>query len=157
MIVTKKNTAYDFQLRRESIKSVPAKVLFVLAFINYAFSFAYNEGYESYLEASAAKWNGNDEIGCVIPGAYVLSMYSFVLVMGSGSLVVCFFVASGIFKITHLLSLQCCPVSITFCKKKARTIPRDFSNYATEFDWNAEDYEPLCWEQHQEVTRREAD
>ena len=105
VIVTKKNTAYDFQLRYQSHRSVPAKVLLALALINYMFSFAFYEGYESYLEASAAKWGGKDELACVIPGAFVLAYYSLVFVMGSGSLVVCFFVASGLYKITHLLSL----------------------------------------------------
>lgn len=145
VMVTKKNTAYDFQLRYQSHKSVPAKVLFVLAWINYTFSFAFNEGYESYLDASVAKWNGNDELTCVIPGAFVLANYSFFLVMGSGSLVMCFFVASGLYKITHLLSLQCCPVVITAVKKKFRKIPRDFSNYGNEFDFEC-DSEPICWE-----------
>ena len=48
VIVTKKNTAYDFQLRYDSIRSVPAKVLLALAVINYAFSFAFQSGYDSY-------------------------------------------------------------------------------------------------------------
>ena len=38
VMVTKKNTAYDFQLRYQSHKSVPAKVLFVLAWAPAAIS-----------------------------------------------------------------------------------------------------------------------
>ena len=92
----------------------------------------------------------------MIPGAFTLATYSFVLVMGSGSLVMCYIAASFLYKLAHLLCLLICPIVVVAVKKKHHKIPRDFSNYASEFNFDCEDGEPVCWEQQQEVTRQEA-
>jgi len=97
------------------------------------------------MAASAAKWNGNEEIACVIPGSFTLATYSFVLVMGSGSMTLCYIAASFLFKIAHLLGLLICPLVMQVNKKKHHKIPRDFSNYANEFNFDCDD-DPACWD-----------
>ena len=138
---------------------MPAKALLVLAVVNYAFSFAFNEGYASYLEASAAHWKGNEKAACVIPGSFALANYSFFLVMGSGSLTLGYIALSFLFKLSHLLCLLICPMLVVCTKKRHHKIPRDFSNFANEFEFDC-DEEPPCWDQqtknelavaHQEV------
>ena len=92
----------------------------------------------------------------MIPGAFTLATYSFVLVMGSGSLVMCYLAAAFFTKVAPLMCHLFCPTIEVAVKKKHHKIPRDFSNYASEFNFDCEDGEPVCWEQQQEVTRQEA-
>ena len=48
-----KNTAYDYHLRFETLKSWPSKFLFVIALLNYAFSFSFKGAYEDYMDSPA--------------------------------------------------------------------------------------------------------
>ena len=124
---------------------MPATPLLVLAIAHYAFSFAFNEGYESYLSASAAKWNGNEEMACIIPGAFTLANYSFFLVLGSGSMTLGYIALSQLYKIVHLITLLICPMCVVAVKKNHHKIPRDFSHYETEFNFDCSEEAP-CWE-----------
>ena len=48
-----KNTAYDFHLRYETLKSWPSKFLIVIALLNYAFSFGFRGAYNEYMGSTA--------------------------------------------------------------------------------------------------------
>ena len=62
--------------------------------------------------------------------------------MGTGTFVVGVFVLAGIYKITHILLLLCCPVRISRCKKCVKRVPTDFAHYVGEFDFTIDDEEP---------------
>ena len=47
---TTKNSAYDFPLRYNSLKSLPATFLLLLGILNYFFSYSFKNGYKSYQE-----------------------------------------------------------------------------------------------------------
>ena len=92
-------------MRNDTRRSLPAKLLLVLALVNYLFSFAFKNGYDSYLE-SGVKGGQQD---CVIPGTFITATYSVVLVMGSGSLAMGLIALGYLYKIVHLLALLICP------------------------------------------------
>lgn len=75
---------------------------------------------------------------CEIPGAFTLAMYSYFLVMGCGSLTLGYIIVSFLYKVIHVIALQICPMCIVAAKKKHHDIPRDFSHYSNEFDFECD-------------------
>ena len=150
LTISKTTTAYDFHMRNDSIRSVPAKLLLVLAIVNYLFSFAFMNGYDSYTEANKNNENGAEKTNCVIPGAFSLATYSMIFVMGSGSLILAYLVLAGLFKIVHILMLQISPMCVMIVKKRYHNVPRTFNHYGNEFNFEC-DQEAPCWDK-QEVT-----
>lgn len=59
--------------------------------------------------------------------------------MGTGSFVVAVFTLAGVYKITHILLLLCCPVPISRCKKRMKREPTDFAHYLGEFDFSIDE------------------
>ena len=115
-----KNTAYDYHLRYETLKSWPSRFLIVIALLNYAFSFSFNGAYKEYIEQPAM---AQQESNCAVPGAFFLANYSLFVVLGSGSFVIAVIVGAFSWRIVHLLCVVLCPVKTTSCFKKLHKVP----------------------------------
>jgi len=136
------NTAYDFQLRYESIKSLPSLFLLVLGLANFGFSFAFKSSYYSYSDLAFVEKHTN----CTVPGSSVLAFYSIVLVLCSGAMLLAIIGCAFLVKITHLLSVHFCPIKIVALKKNWHKKPRDFAHFNDEFDFVIGDNEqPVCY------------
>ena len=115
-----KNTAYDFQQRYDTIKSLPALALLILGFLDFAFSFAFKNSFEAFRDGPGT---------CEVAGSAILATYSLFFVLGSTCAILAIFTAAFIYKITHLLSVLICPFVMVGCKKRYHKKPRDFSHY----------------------------
>ena len=112
-----------------------------LGLVNYVYSFAFWSNYSDYLSRETVLENP----GCDIPGLTVLASYSMFLVMIIGSIVLGIFVLAFLQKLSFLLSVLICPVTITNCRKSWRKVPLDFEHYADEFNFTVgDDEEPEC-------------
>jgi len=136
------NAAYDFQVRNRSVKSLPAIFLLVLAMFNYFFSYSFKSGYESYHESVSLANPKISEINCEIPGSMVLATYSILMVLLTGSLTIAVYTLAFLYKITCLLCVVICPVTVYGCKKAYHDMPRDFAHYAGEFDFEFDSEAP---------------
>lgn len=136
------NTSYDFQQRYETIKSLPALLLFGLGIINFGFSFAFKSSYFAFADLPVVR---NDPTNCAVPGANILAGYSMFLVMGTGAAILALFGTAFLFKIINLLAVVICPVCMVACKKKLHKKPKDFSHYENEFEFSIDaDEDPEC-------------
>ena len=123
-------------------------MLLFLGLVNYAYSFAFWHNYSDYLQRETVLENP----GCLIPGLSVLASYSMFLVMVVGSLVLGIFTLAFLFKLSFLLSVLICPISVTNCRKKRRDIPLDFEHYVNEFNFSVgDDEEPECHPEEPEL------
>jgi len=79
-----------------------------------------------------------------VAGSKTLAVYSLACVLGTGSAILGIFGLAFVYKITHLVSVLICPVSILRCKKRYHNKQLDFSHYQDEFDFMIGE-EPNCY------------
>ena len=64
----------------------------------------------------------------------------------SGSLTLAIYTLAFVQKLVFALCTICCPVTVVSFKKWKRDMPRDFSHYANEFDFEIDDEAyPVCY------------
>ena len=131
------NTSYDYWARSSSLWTCSALLFLVVALINYVFSFAYVSVFWRYREAKdmVAELDGQN---CEIPGMFILTVYSTMLVLTTGTFCIGVYLCAFLYKIIHLVMSLVCPIGISNMKRGWAGIPnRDFSHYEEEFDFEA--------------------
>ena len=120
--ISVKQASYDMNLRNDATKSWPAKTLLILGLVNYAFSFVFKNAYESYTRERYIVYKLEQTV-CDVPGSYSLASYSIIFVLGIGSFTIGMYTIAGVIRISHLLAVVICPMSIMRFKKSWHKVP----------------------------------
>ena len=131
------NTSYDYWARSSSLWTCSALLFLVVSLINYVFSFAYVSVFWRYREAKdmVPELDGQN---CEIPGMFILTVYSTMLVLSTGTFCIGVYLCAFLYKIVHLVMSLVCPIGISNMKRGWAGIPnRDFSHYEEEVDFEA--------------------
>eukprot|EP00354_Favella_ehrenbergii_P010815 CAMPEP_0170465968 /NCGR_PEP_ID=MMETSP0123-20130129/10115_1 /TAXON_ID=182087 /ORGANISM="Favella ehrenbergii, Strain Fehren 1" /LENGTH=214 /DNA_ID=CAMNT_0010732001 /DNA_START=379 /DNA_END=1023 /DNA_ORIENTATION=- len=141
-----RTTAYDYWVRSSSVWTCSAFLFLFVAIINYLFSFAYLQVFWRYREAKkmVPELDGQN---CEIPGMFILSAYSTLIVFCTGTLCIAVYVLAFVYKILHLILSLVSPIGLSNLKRGWMGHPnRDFSHYENEFDFEANPSEqPDYW------------
>ena len=130
-------TAYDYWARSSSLWTCSAILFLVVAIMNYFFSFAYLSAFWRYREAKdmVPELDGQN---CEIPGMFILTVYSTLLVFSTGTFCILVYLVAFLYKIVHLLCSLICPIGLSNMKRGWSSRPNsDFSHYEAEFDFEA--------------------
>ena len=108
-----RTVCYDYAMRSENLFAWPALLLLILGTCNYFFSFIFVLGFHKYHSAQYLM-PAIDQVNCEISGSLVLTVYSVLLVMSTGTVVFLNYVLSFLYKLVHLLSTALlCPIYTT--------------------------------------------
>ena len=143
----KRTQEYDFHARYDSYRSIPSTLLLILGIVNYIYSFIFKTSYNDYYtDAFFSQREGQQQetVGCEIPGCYTVACYSFFIVMGCGSYVVCMYALACLARVPHLLCVVICPMIAMKMKKTTAKVPIGFEQYENEFDFICDTEDPPC-------------
>lgn len=127
---------YNWQVRDRSLRSCIGYVTLLGGFANYGCSIAYIYAYWAYTQAVEA--NNLDSITCEITSSWAILSYCTLFQALLGSLCCLIFISSCCYKSCHALGFIC-PVFTTRIKKTFKGLPRRYTHYINEFDFECDE------------------